>query len=136
MTVLQICSPSSHERADGSLTRGVDAEGGSPLNTRDGAVENDRATIPETYPPYIGITATPVIDVAENTMYVVAFSSDDGLIFATFADSKRNPEFRVAQSPEDQAGPERPPAPREFREGHEGRNRSPQICAMGENTPP
>src|SRR5216683_1687862 len=45
MTVLQICSPGSHERADCSLTRGVDAEGGSTLNTRDGAVENDRATI-------------------------------------------------------------------------------------------
>src|SRR5216684_1536759 len=46
-TVLQICSPGSHERADCSLTRGVDAEGGSTLNTRDGAVENDRATIPQ-----------------------------------------------------------------------------------------
>src|SRR6202166_1628695 len=45
MTVFQICSPGSHERADCSLTRGVDAEGGSTLNTRDGAVENDRATI-------------------------------------------------------------------------------------------
>src|ERR1700686_3885426 len=45
MTVLQICSPGSHQRADCSLTRGVDAEGGSTLNTRDGAVENDRATI-------------------------------------------------------------------------------------------
>src|ERR1700736_3815908 len=45
MTVLQICSPGSHQRADGSLTRGVDAEGGSTLHTRDGAVENDRATI-------------------------------------------------------------------------------------------
>src|SRR6202140_386002 len=44
-TVLQICSPGSHQRADCSLTRGVDAEGGSALNTRDGAVENDRATI-------------------------------------------------------------------------------------------
>src|SRR5467141_1098636 len=47
MTVLQICSPGSHERADCSLTRGVDAEGGSTLNTRDGAIENDRATIPQ-----------------------------------------------------------------------------------------
>src|ERR1700687_2400844 len=45
MTVLQICSPGSHQRADCSLTRCVDAEGGSTLNTRDGAVENDRATI-------------------------------------------------------------------------------------------
>src|ERR1700726_1483504 len=45
MTVLQICSPGSHQRADCSLTRSVDAEGGSTLNTRDGAVENDRATI-------------------------------------------------------------------------------------------
>src|SRR5216683_5042437 len=45
MTVLQICSPGSYERADSSLTRGVDAEGGSTLNTRDGAVENYRATI-------------------------------------------------------------------------------------------
>src|SRR6202171_6285623 len=45
MTVLQICSPGSHQRADCSLTRGVDAEGGSTLNTRDGAVENDRAAI-------------------------------------------------------------------------------------------
>src|SRR5580700_10644168 len=44
-TVLQICSPGSDERADCSLTRGVDAEGGSTLNTRDRAVENDRATI-------------------------------------------------------------------------------------------
>src|SRR6267154_3323262 len=46
-TVLQICSPGSHERADGSLTRGVDAEAGSTLNARDGAVENDRASILE-----------------------------------------------------------------------------------------
>src|SRR5882672_2886262 len=38
-TILAITS------ADCSLTRGVDAEGGSALNTRDGAVENDRATI-------------------------------------------------------------------------------------------
>src|SRR6202023_4265716 len=45
MTVLQICSPGSHQRADCSLTRGVDAEGGRTLTTRDGAVENDRATI-------------------------------------------------------------------------------------------
>src|SRR6266849_9469141 len=45
MTVLQICSPGSHQRADCSLTRGVDAEGCSTLNTRDGAVENDRATV-------------------------------------------------------------------------------------------
>src|SRR6202041_2878663 len=45
MTVHQVCSPGSHQRADGSFTRGVDAEGGSTLNTRDGAVENDRATI-------------------------------------------------------------------------------------------
>src|SRR5258707_2285928 len=45
MTVLQISSPGSHQRADCSLTRGVDAEGGGTLNTRDGAVENDRATI-------------------------------------------------------------------------------------------
>src|SRR5260370_41720883 len=45
MTVLQICSPGSHQRADCSLTRGVDAEGCSTLNARDGAVENDRATI-------------------------------------------------------------------------------------------
>src|SRR6267143_1824088 len=44
-TVLQICCPGSHERADCGLTRGVDAEGSSTLNTRDGAVENDRATI-------------------------------------------------------------------------------------------
>src|SRR5882672_11593124 len=44
-TVLQIRSPGSHERADCSLTRSVDAERGSTLNTRDGAVENDRATI-------------------------------------------------------------------------------------------
>src|ERR1700688_275403 len=45
MTVLQIAGPGSHERADCSLTRGVDAECGCTLNTRDGAVENDRATI-------------------------------------------------------------------------------------------
>src|SRR6202140_2805418 len=45
MTVLQICSPGSHQRADCSLAGGVDAEGGSTLHTRDGAVENDRATI-------------------------------------------------------------------------------------------
>src|SRR6266404_7690162 len=44
-TVLQICGPGSDERADCSLTRGVDAERGSTLNTRDGAVENDRGTI-------------------------------------------------------------------------------------------
>jgi len=31
MTVLQISSPGSHERADGSLTRAVDAEGGGTL---------------------------------------------------------------------------------------------------------
>jgi len=31
MTVLQIRSPGSHERADGSLTRGVDAEPAVPL---------------------------------------------------------------------------------------------------------
>src|ERR1700726_3821662 len=47
MTVLQICSPGSHQRADCSLTRGVDAEGCGTLNARDRAVENDRATIPE-----------------------------------------------------------------------------------------
>src|SRR5467141_4606897 len=44
-TVLQVCGPGSHERADGSFTRGVDTEGCSALSTRDGAVENDRATI-------------------------------------------------------------------------------------------
>src|ERR1700730_17335375 len=44
-TVLQIRSPGSHERTDGSFTCGIDAEGGSTLNTRDRAVENDRATI-------------------------------------------------------------------------------------------
>src|ERR1700690_2100564 len=44
-TVLQIRSPGSHERADSSLTRGVDAEAGRTLNTRDRAVENDRATV-------------------------------------------------------------------------------------------
>jgi hypothetical protein len=32
---------------------------------------------PETYPPYIGITSTPVIDAASNTMYVVSFDSND-----------------------------------------------------------
>jgi len=37
--------PGSHERADGGLTRGVDAAGGSTLNTRDRTVENDGATI-------------------------------------------------------------------------------------------
>src|SRR6266851_7138732 len=47
MTVLQICSPGSHQRADCSLTRGVDAEGCGTLNARDRAVENDRATIPQ-----------------------------------------------------------------------------------------
>src|SRR6202165_3087277 len=47
MTVLQICSPGSHQRADCSLRRGVDAEGCGTLNARDGAVENDRATIPQ-----------------------------------------------------------------------------------------
>src|ERR1700681_3633770 len=47
MTVLQICSPGSRQRADCSLTRGVDAEGCGTLNARDGAVENDRATIPQ-----------------------------------------------------------------------------------------
>ena len=45
MTVLEICRPGSHERADCSLTRGVNAESGSPLNTRGGAIENDRTTI-------------------------------------------------------------------------------------------
>ena len=33
MTVLQVCSPASHEGADRSLTRG--AEGGSTFNTPD-----------------------------------------------------------------------------------------------------
>src|ERR1700681_167532 len=47
MTVLQICSPGSHQRADCSLIRGEDAEGCGTLNARDGAVENDRATIPQ-----------------------------------------------------------------------------------------
>src|ERR1700738_2658596 len=45
MTVLQICSPGSHQRADGSFTCGVDAEGGGTLNASYGPVENDRATI-------------------------------------------------------------------------------------------
>src|SRR5579859_4751859 len=45
MTVLQICSPGSHQRADCSFTRGVDAEGGSTLSASYGAVENDRTTI-------------------------------------------------------------------------------------------
>src|ERR1700691_26278 len=45
MTSLQICSPGPRERADCSLTRGVDTERGSSLNTRGGAIENDRATI-------------------------------------------------------------------------------------------
>src|SRR6266478_6325535 len=40
-TVLQICRPGAHERAQRSLTRGVDAEGGRTLHTRDRAVEND-----------------------------------------------------------------------------------------------
>src|SRR5580704_8657931 len=44
-TVLQICRPGSYERPDGSLTCGIDAEGGRTLNTCDRAVENDRATI-------------------------------------------------------------------------------------------
>src|SRR3981189_31833 len=44
-TVLEICSPGSHERANCGLTRGVDTESGSALNTRDRAVENDGATI-------------------------------------------------------------------------------------------
>src|SRR5258707_15832223 len=44
-TVPQICSPGSYERADGRLTRGVDAEGGSTFYARDRARENDRATI-------------------------------------------------------------------------------------------
>src|ERR1700728_1892660 len=45
MTVLQICSPGSHQRADCSFTRGVDAEGGSTLSTCNRAVENDRSTV-------------------------------------------------------------------------------------------
>jgi hypothetical protein len=35
MTLIQICSPGSQEGADGSVARGVDAEGGRTLNTRD-----------------------------------------------------------------------------------------------------
>jgi hypothetical protein len=35
MTVLQVCSPGSHEGADRSLTRGVNAERGSTFNTPD-----------------------------------------------------------------------------------------------------
>ena len=35
----------------------------------------------ETYPAFIGITSTPVVDVASNTMYVVAFSSDDSKLY-------------------------------------------------------
>src|SRR5579859_615465 len=45
MTVLQVRSPGSNERTDCSLTRGVDAEAGSPFNTRDRAIENDGGPI-------------------------------------------------------------------------------------------
>src|ERR1700747_189954 len=46
-TLLQICSPCSDQRSNSSLTRGVNAEGGCTLNTRNRAVENDRAAIPQ-----------------------------------------------------------------------------------------
>jgi hypothetical protein len=45
LLLIRPSSPGSHERADCRLARGVDTEGGSALNTRDGAVENDGATI-------------------------------------------------------------------------------------------
>jgi hypothetical protein len=41
----QVCRPGSHERPECSLARGIDAEGGSALNARDRAIENDRATV-------------------------------------------------------------------------------------------
>ena len=48
-------------------------------NPLDPSLHNSKAQIcTETYPPYIGVTSTPVIDAAHNTMYVVSFNSDDG----------------------------------------------------------
>src|SRR5277367_7159409 len=45
MAVLEICGPCSHERAECSLSCGVDAERGGTLNACYGAVENDGPTI-------------------------------------------------------------------------------------------
>src|SRR6267378_521196 len=50
----------------------------SPLSTDPDRHNSAVSGCPETYPPYIGVTSTPVIDAAQNTMYVVSFSSDDG----------------------------------------------------------
>src|ERR1700723_560817 len=44
-TVLQVRRPCSDERADGSLTRRVNAEATCTFNTCDRAIENDRAAI-------------------------------------------------------------------------------------------
>jgi hypothetical protein len=45
MTILEIRGPGSREGADSSLTRGVDTEGARAFCARDGAREDDRATV-------------------------------------------------------------------------------------------
>src|SRR5580700_3086699 len=66
MTVLQICGPASHERADRGLTRSVNTEGGSTLNTRYRAVENDGATVLQERQSLLhGKQRSPYIDVEQ-----------------------------------------------------------------------
>jgi hypothetical protein len=61
--------------------------------------KNSNSVVPvcaETYPPYIGVTATPVINAAQNTMYVVAFSSDDQRQYLHALDLSDNLKDKVA----------------------------------------
>src|SRR6266852_9023415 len=45
MTILEIRGPGPHEGTEGGLRRAVDTEGRSAFDPRDGAREDDRATI-------------------------------------------------------------------------------------------
>ncbi len=49
-----------------------------PSNPLDPSQHNSIVPVcTETYPPYIGVTSTPVIDAASNTLYLVSFNSAD-----------------------------------------------------------